>query len=147
MELETRRFYEAAARRTDVAGIRQLLGDLAEWETFQVGLAAGIGAGIGMGCAEALSDDGSFTGRGRPWVRGVICGLMTTVGAFGHTFPYFIPHVQTATAVAVGVVLLELGVNAWVRHGFMDTSLRAAIIQVVVGGLLVFLTGILISSS
>jgi VIT1/CCC1 family predicted Fe2+/Mn2+ transporter len=117
------------------------------WETFLVGLAAAIGAGISMGFAEALSDDGSLTGRGRPWARGFICGLMTAVGGIGHTLPYLIPRVQTATAVAVGVVLVELGVIAWVRHRFMDTPLGAAVLQVVIGGLLVFLTGILIGSS
>src|SRR5205823_12860926 len=37
------------------------------WETFLVGLAASVGAGISMGFAEALSDDGSLTGRGTPW--------------------------------------------------------------------------------
>ena len=45
------------------------------WQTFLVGLAASIGAGISMGFAEALSDDGSLTGRGSPWLRGVTCGV------------------------------------------------------------------------
>ncbi len=209
MEVETRRFYEASARRTTDAGIRQLLGDLAEeerrhtltaermeataatedeaamrhrlfllqvvqpglvglmdgsvstlaplfaaafatrntWATFLVGLAASLGAGISMGFAEALSDDGSLTGRGRPWVRGFITGLMTTLGGIGHALPFLIPHLQTATVVAVAVVLVELGVIAWVRHRYMDASLAAAVFQVVIGGLLVFLTGILIGSS
>src|SRR5205085_9497078 len=57
----------------------------ATWETFLVGLAASVGAGISMGFAEALSDDGSLTGRGHPWMRGGICGLMTTAGGIGHT--------------------------------------------------------------
>jgi rubrerythrin len=117
------------------------------WSTFLVGLAASLGAGISMGFAEALSDDGSLTGRGRPWVRGVICGLMTTVGGLGHSLPYLIPHFYIATAVAVGVVTIELGVIAWVRHRYMDTAWTSAIFQVVVGGVLVFLTGILIGSS
>jgi rubrerythrin len=213
MELETRRYYEAAARQTTDAGIRQLLGDLAEeerkhtllaeglesaqrssgaaadeaatrkrlfvlqviqpglaglmdgsvstlaplfaaafathdsWQTFLVGLAASLGAGISMGFAEALSDDGSLTGRGRPLVRGIVCGLMTALGGLGHTLPYLIPHIHTATAVAIGVVIVELAVIAWVRHRFMDTPLAAAVFQVVIGGLLVFLTGILIGSS
>ena len=213
MELETKRFYESAIKRTTDAGVRQLLGDLAEeerqhslraealesaqrdsgaldeeaatrkrlyvlqviqpglaglmdgsvstlaplfaaafathssLETFLVGLAAAIGAGISMGFAEALSDDGTLTGRGRPLARGLVCGLMTAVGGLGHTLPYLIPNIQTATAVAVVVVLIELGVIAWVRHRFMDTSLGAAIGQVVVGGILVFLVGILIGSS
>jgi rubrerythrin len=209
MEVETRRFYEASARRTTDTGIRQLLGDLAEeernhahtaeeigatkltenesdrakrlfilqviqpglaglmdgsvstlaplfaaafathnsWSTFQVGLAASLGAGISMGFAEALSDDGTLTGRGHPWARGFVCGLMTTLGGIGHTLPYLIPNVHTATGVAVAVVIVELNIIAWVRHRFMDTSWGSAIIQVVLGGLLVFLVGILIGSS
>lgn len=212
MELETRRFYERAARQATDAGVRQLLGDLAEeerkhtvlaekleaqrpagvvaeeaatrrrlfvlqviqpglaglmdgsvstlaplfaaafatknsWDTFLVGLAAALGAGISMGFAEALSDDGSLTGRGRPWVRGAVCGLMTAVGGLGHTLPYLMPNVYIATYVAIAVVLVELAVIAWVRHRFMDTPLAAAVLQVVIGGVLVFLTGILIGSS
>ena len=210
MELETRRFYERALQRTTDAGVRQLLGDLAEeerkhsalaeelesaqrdsgdhdeeaqarkrlfvlqviqpglaglmdgsvstlaplfaaafatrdsWQTFLVGLAASLGAGISMGFAEALSDDGSLTGRGRPLTRGVVCGLMTALGGLGHTLPYLIPYYQTATWVAVCVVLVELGVISWIRHRFMDTPLVSAVIQVVLGGLLVFGTGVLI---
>jgi rubrerythrin len=208
MEAETRRFYEAAARQTTDAAIRQLLGDLAEeerkheylaeqlptgeageeeearhrlfvlqvvqpglaglmdgsvstlaplfaaayatgksHETFVVGLAASVGAGISMGFAEALSDDGSLTGRGRPLIRGIVCGLMTALGGLGHTLPYLIPHIQTATAVAVIVVIFELLAIAWVRNRYMDTPLLSAVFQVVVGGLLVFLAGILIGSS
>ena len=209
MEMETKRFYEVAARRTTDTGIRQLLGDLAEeerahahtaeqitntkvsedeaarqkrlfllqiiqpglaglmdgsvstlaplfaaafatgnsWQTFLIGLAASVGAGISMGFAEALSDDGSLTGRGHPWARGSICGLMTTAGGIGHTLPYLIPNFHTATAVAICVVFVELGVISWVRHKFMDTSLTSAIFQVALGGALVFLAGILIGSS
>lgn len=209
MEVETKRFYEAAARRATDTGIRQLLGDLAEEErhhaetaeqiaqtklsdeesarqkrlfvlqviqpglaglmdgsvstlaplfaaafathsstaTFQVGLAAGVGAGISMGFAEALSDDGSLTGRGHPWARGIVCGLMTAVGGLGHTLPYLLRDVTTATWVAVAVVLVELGVISWIRHRFMDTPWASAAIQVVLGGLLVFLVGILIGNS
>jgi rubrerythrin len=209
MELETKQFYEVAARRTTDARIRQLLGDLAEeerhhanaaerigatrmseeetaqqqrlfmlqviqpglaglmdgsvstlaplfaaafathnsWETFLVGIAASVGAGISMGFAEALSDDGSLTGRGHPWARGLVCGLMTALGGLGHTLPYLIPDVRTATAVAVVVVLVELGVISWVRHKYMDTPLSSAAVQVMLGGLLVFLVGILIGSS
>ena len=209
MEVETKRFYEAAARRATDAGIRQLLGDLAEeerkhtqvaaelesaeltedehatrqrlfalqvvqpglaglmdgsvstlaplfaaafatrnsWDTFLVGLAASLGAGISMGFAEALSDDGSLTGRGRPLIRGVICGLMTALGGLGHTLPYLIPYIHTANFVAGVVVAIELGVISWVRHRYMDTPLATAVFQVVVGGVLVFLAGILIGSS
>ncbi len=213
MELETIRFYERAIQSVTDAGIRQLLGDLAEeerhhvhlaeafeserqatgadeeeanarrrlfvlqtvqpglaglmdgsvstlaplfaaafatknsFETFRVGLAATLGAGISMGFAEALSDDGSMTGRGKPLLRGVVCGLMTAIGGLGHTLPYLIPSYHTATAVAIGVVAVELGVIAWVRKHYMDTPLMSAIFQVVVGGVLVFLTGFLIGSA
>lgn len=209
METETKRFYEVTARRTSDAGIRQLLGDLAEeernhaqtadrisraglseeesaqqkrlfvlqviqpglaglmdgsvstlaplfaaafathssWDTLRVGLAASVGAGISMGFAEALSDDGSLTGRGHPWARGLVCGLMTTLGGLGHSLPYLIRDVKTATAIAVAVVLIELGVISWVRHRFMDSPLTGAVLQVVLGGLLVFLAGVLIGIS
>ena len=209
MEVETRRFYEAAARRTTDTGIRQLLGDLAEeerkhahtaeqivqtelsedetsqakrlfllqvvqpglaglmdgsvstlaplfaaafathnsWSTFLIGLAASVGAGISMGFAEALSDDGSLTGRGHPWARGFVCGAMTTLGGLGHTLPYLIPNINTATTLAVGVVLVELGVISWVRHKYMDTSLVSAVLQVMLGGALVFLAGVIIGNS
>ncbi len=213
MELEISRFYEVAARQTNDAGTRQLLGDLAaeerkhshladtlegaqqasgaaeeeaatrrrlfvlqviqpglaglmdgsvstlaplfaaafathqSWQTFLVGLAASLGAGISMGFAEALSDDGTLTGRGHPWTRGAVCGLMTAVGGLGHTLPYLIPHIHTATAIAVAVVLVELGAIAWVRHRFMDTPLVTALVQVVIGGALVFVTGVLIGIS
>jgi rubrerythrin len=209
MEVETRRFYEAAARRSTDTGIRQLLGDLAEeernhavtaeqiaqtklsedeksraqrlfvlqviqpglaglmdgsvstlaplfaaafathnsFQTFLVGLAASVGAGISMGFAEALSDDGSLTGRGHPWARGFVCGLMTTLGGIGHTLPYLIPSINVATSVAVGVVFVELSIISWVRHKFMDTPLVSAVLQVALGGALVFLAGILIGIS
>src|SRR5256714_1580113 len=192
MELETKRFYEAAARRATDAGVRQLLGDLAEeernhaqaaeqiaetklseeesarqkrlfvlqviqpglaglmdgsvstlaplfaaafatrnsWETFLVGLAASVGAGISMGFAEALSDDGSLTGRGRPWIRGLVCGLMTALGGLGHSLPYLIPDFHVATLVAVAVVLVELAAIAYIRHHYMDTPLLSAGFQV-----------------
>jgi|ERR1700677_576766 rubrerythrin len=209
MELEAKRFYEAAARGATDAGIRQLLGDLAEEErnhvetaeqmtepescpseaalqkrlfalqivqpglaglmdgsvstlaplfaaafatqrsgpTFLVGLAASLGAGISMGFAEALSDDGTLTGRGHPWTRGLVCGAMTTLGGLGHTLPYLIQNVHTATAIAVGVVCVELGVISWVRHRFMDTPWVTAVLQVGLGGALVFLVGMIIGMS
>ena len=113
-------------------------------DTFRVGLAASLGAGISMGFAEALSDDGNLTGRGHPWARGAICGLMTTLGGVGHSLPYLLANYKTATWVAVSVVAVELGVIAWIRRRFMDTPWSSAVIQVVLGGLLVFLVGILI---
>jgi rubrerythrin len=207
MEVETRRFYEAAAARATDARTRQLLGDLAEeerkhartaetlpttpeeddaaarrrlfvlqvvqpglaglmdgsvstlaplfaaafatkdsGETFLVGLAATVGAGISMGFAEALSDDGSLTGRGRPLTRGLVCGLMTAAGGLGHTLPYLIPDVRVATWVAVAVVLVELVLISWIRHRYMDTPWGRSLTQVVIGGALVFLAGVLIGS-
>jgi rubrerythrin len=117
------------------------------WETFLVGMAASVGAGISMGFAEALSDDGSLTGRGAPWLRGSVCGLMTGIGGLGHTLPYLIAHFFTATAVSVIVVAAELAAISWIRMRFMDTPFLQAAFQVVVGGVLVFLAGIFIGSS
>src|SRR5947207_3367859 len=186
MEVETRRFYEKSAARTQDASIRELLYDLAQEErdhehraeelerhelqpesrekeevanrrlfvlqivqpglaglmdgsvstlapvfaaafatrsthtAFAVGLAASIGAGISMGFAEALSDDGSLTGRGHPWVRGLICGAMTAVGGIGHTLPFLIRDFRVALWAAGAVVLAELGVITWIRRTYMD---------------------------
>ena len=117
------------------------------WDAFLVGLAASVGAGISMGFAEALSDDGSLTGRGQPWVRGLICGLMTTAGGIGHTLPFLISDFRVATSAAGAIVAAELAAISFVRHRYMDTPFLAAAFQVVVGGVLVFLTGILIGSS
>jgi rubrerythrin len=117
------------------------------WDAFLVGLAASVGAGISMGFAEALSDDGSLTGRGLPWVRGGVCGLMTTAGGIGHTLPFLISSFQVATVVAVAIVVLELGAISFIRYKYMDTPFLQAAFQVVVGGTLVFLAGILIGSS
>lgn len=117
------------------------------WNAFLVGLAASVGAGISMGFAEALSDDGSLTGRGHPWVRGVVCGLMTTAGGIGHTLPFLIPTFHLAMTAAVVVVLIELGVISWVRHRYMDTPIVSATLQVVLGGVLVFLAGVLIGNA
>ena len=117
------------------------------WETFLVGLAASVGAGISMGFAEALSDDGSLTGRGTPWLRGSVCGIMTTIGGIGHTLPYLIPDFWVATLIAIAVVVVELAAISWIRYRYMDTPLLSAAFQVMVGGALVFLAGILIGSS
>jgi len=117
------------------------------WDAFLVGLAASLGAGISMGFAEALSDDGSLTGRGHPWVRGFICGLMTALGGIGHTLPFLIADFRVAMGAAVVVVIIELGVIAWVRHRYMETPPLSAALQVGLGGVLVFLTGVLIGNS
>jgi rubrerythrin len=116
-------------------------------ETFLVGLAASVGAGISMGFTEALSDDGIISGRGSPWLRGVVCGVMTTIGGVGHTLPYLIPDFWWATFVAVIVVAVELVLISWIRTRFMDTPFLRAAFQVVIGGLLVFLAGILIGNA
>jgi rubrerythrin len=113
-------------------------------DAFLVGLAASIGAGISMAFAEALSDDGVISGRGRPIVRGVICGLMTTAGGIGHTLPFLIADFRAAFYLAIVIVAIELALIAWIRQRYMDTPLLAATFQVVVGGVLVLITGILI---
>lgn len=117
------------------------------WDAFLVGLAASVGAGISMGFAEALSDDGSLTGRGHPWARGLICGLMTALGGIGHTLPFLIPDFSAAMIAAVVVVLVELAVISWIRHRYMETPPLSAALQVGLGGALVFITGVLIGSS
>jgi rubrerythrin len=213
MEVETRRFYERVAARSQDPGIRQLLDDLAQeershehradelekdqlnpntiaeeekasrrlfvlqivqpglaglmdgsvstlapvfaaalathkpWDAFLVGLAASVGAGISMGFAEALSDDGSLTGRGHPWVRGTICGAMTSVGGIGHTLPFLISNFRAAMTAAIAVVIVELAAISWIRHRYMESTLWSAALQVGIGGILVFATGILIGSS
>lgn len=117
------------------------------YETFLVGLAASVGAGISMGFAEALSDDGALTGRGSPWLRGTASGVMTAIGGLGHTLPYLIPDFWIATIVAVIVVVIELAAISWIRHRYMDTPLLQATFQIVIGGVLVFLAGILIGNA
>jgi rubrerythrin len=117
------------------------------WETFLVGMAASVGAGISMGFAEAASDDGSLTGRGTPWVRGAICGAMTTIGGVGHTLPYLIPDFWLATVLAVIVVGFELVAISYIRYRYMDTPFLSAAFQVMVGGALVFLAGIFIGNA
>jgi len=117
------------------------------WETFLVGMAASIGAGISMGFAEALSDDGALSGRGSPWIRGITSGAMTMVGGLGHALPYLISNFWWATGVACVLVLIELWVISWIRWKYMDTPFLRAAFQIVVGGALVFATGILIGSA
>lgn len=117
------------------------------WQTFLVGLAASVGAGISMGIAEAMADDGLISGRGHPWARGAITGMMTAIGGLGHTLPYLIPDFWTATAIAAAVVLAELWLIAWIRARYMDTKFLRAAFEVVAGGLIVFGVGILIGSA
>ncbi|MFZ0728511.1 MAG: rubrerythrin, partial [Methylovirgula sp.] len=122
------------------------------WATFLVGLAASVGAGISMAFAEALSDDGALSGRGSPWLRGPICGIMTALGGLGHTLPYLVPNSVpnaffVATAISGVVVFFELWAIAWVRAHYMDTPLLQAIFQIVLGGLIVLTAGILIGNA
>jgi rubrerythrin len=116
-------------------------------DAFLVGLAASIGAGISMAFAEALSDTGELTGRGNPVVRGIVTGAMTTAGGIGHTLPFLISNFRIATYSAFAVVIVELGVISWIRQHYMDTPLLRAALQVVLGGALVFVAGILIGQS
>jgi erythrin-vacuolar iron transport family protein len=116
-------------------------------DAFLVGLAASLGAGISMAFAEGLSDDGSLTGRGRPIIRGTVTGLMTAAGGLGHTLPFLISNFHAAFALAVLVVAVELAVISYVRHRFMDTPLLSSAMQVIVGGVAVFVVGIVIGSS
>jgi len=117
------------------------------WDAFLVGLAASLGAGISMAFAEALSDDGSLTGRGKPLLRGIVTGSMTTLGGLGHTLPFLIPDFHIAFSAAVAVVIVELGIISFVRHRYMDMPIISSGVQVIVGGGLVFAVGILIGSS
>ena len=122
------------------------------WQTFLVGLAASIGAGISMGFAEALSDDGSLTGRGSPWLRGLTCGVMTTIGGLGHSLPYLVPDslpnaFWIATSIAGLVVFFELWAIAFIRSRYMDTPFLQAVFQIVLGGVIVLGVGILIGAA
>jgi rubrerythrin len=117
------------------------------WKTFLVGMAASVGAGISMAFAEALSDDGSLTGRGRPVIRGLVTGVMTTAGGIGHTLPFLITDFHIAMTVAIAVVVVELGAISWIRQHYMETPLVRAALQVVLGGALVFAAGIIIGNS
>ncbi len=116
-------------------------------DAFLVGLAASLGAGISMGLTEAMSDDGAITGRGSPWLRGVVCGVMTAIGGLGHTLPYLISDFWTATLVAAVLVAIELIAISWIRWKYMDTPIVSAMVQVLLGGALVLLSGILIGSA
>jgi erythrin-vacuolar iron transport family protein len=122
------------------------------YETFLIGLAASVGAGISMGITEAMSDDGKISGRGSPWIRGTVCGLMTAIGGLGHTLPYLIPNswpnaFWLATSIAAVIVAVELVAIAFIRTRYMETPFMRSIMQVVVGGALVLAVGILIGSS
>jgi VIT1/CCC1 family predicted Fe2+/Mn2+ transporter len=115
--------------------------------TLLVGMATAVGAGISMAFSEALSDDGKLSGRGSPVLRGVIEGAMTFIGAAGHALPFLIHNFHAAITAATIIVLVELMVIAWVRHRYMETPLLKAAVQIVIGGVIVFLAGVLIGTS
>ena len=117
------------------------------WNAFKVGMAASLGAGISMGFAEALADDGKLSGRGTPYLRGLVCGFMTFAGGVGHTLPYLISSFYTATAIAAVVVVMELLMIAFIQWKYMDTPPISAAAKVMLGGGLVLATGVLIGSS
>lgn len=213
VEAQNRRFYQAAAARSQDVGVRKLLGDLAaaeadhaekakdlqaevlhedvktveraaahrqfvlqvvqpglaglmdgsvstlaplfaaafathsSHETLLVGLAASVGAGISMGLTEGLSDDGKISGRGSPWLRGAVCGVMTMVGGLGHALPYLLPTFDAATMLALAVVVAELLAIAWIRWKYMDSSFWVAVVQVVLGGALVVAAGMALGAA
>jgi len=109
-----------------------------------IGLAAALGAAISMGLSEALSDDGSMTGRGGAVTRGVITGVATFVGGTAHALPFLISDVDTALAVAYPVVGVELVLIALIRKRFQHVSLRTSLIQVTLGGIVIATVGFLI---
>ena len=109
---------------------------------FFVGVAASVGAGISMGLAEALSDDGKVTGRGTPLGRGIITGIATTVGGMLHTLPFLMPNLSTALHLAYAVVAVELLAIAYIRYHFMKSPLAQTVVQVILGGSIVFAVGL-----
>ena len=111
-------------------------------KAFFVGLAASVGAAISMGLAEALSDDGKVTGRGTPIARGAITGAATGIGGMLHTFPFLVPNLRLALHLAYAVVVFELIGIAFIRYRFMETPLAKTIVQVIVGGGVVFAIGV-----
>ena len=114
--------------------------------TFLVGMAAAVGAGISMAFSEALSDTGELTGRGTPVRRGAITGIMTFVGGVGHTLPFLLPSYHAALIAAFIVVGVELIAIAYIRYRYFSMSFYWSAVQVIVGGLLVFASGVLIGS-
>lgn len=111
-------------------------------EAFYVGLAASLGAGISMGLAEALSDDGTVTGRGKPIARGIITGFATALGGMLHTLPFLLSNIHTALHLAYVVVILELLLISFIRYKYMETPLAKTILQVIIGGAIVFAIGL-----
>jgi VIT1/CCC1 family predicted Fe2+/Mn2+ transporter len=109
-----------------------------------IGIAAALGAAISMGLSEALSDDGTLTGRGASMTRGLITGAATFVGGSAHALPFLISDLSTALAVAYVVVSIELVAIAYVRKRFMRVSMRTSLIQVTLGGIVIAAVGVLL---
>lgn len=116
------------------------------YDTFLVGIAASVGAAISMGIAEGMSDDGALTGRGSPWLRGSITGIMTFAGGIGHTLPFLIPDIKVAFWLAVIISMIELFAISYIRRRYMEMPFWRSMIQVVLGGAVVVLSGILIGA-
>lgn len=114
---------------------------------FLVGLAAAVGAAISMGFSEGLSDDGSLTGRGNPVVRGIITGVATFIGGILHTLPFLLSQASVALYVAFAVVGVELLAISFIRYRYFEMSFLMSAVQVILGGALVFASGILIGSA
>jgi erythrin-vacuolar iron transport family protein len=112
-----------------------------------VGLATALGAGISMGFSEALSDDGSETGRGSAVARGIVTGSMTAVGGVFHSLPFLISEVHTALVVAGIVVGIELVALPLLRKRFLQVSLRTSLLQVALGGALIVAAGVALGSA
>jgi VIT1/CCC1 family predicted Fe2+/Mn2+ transporter len=114
---------------------------------FLVGVSAAVGAGISMAFAEGLSDDGKLTGRGHPFRRGLIIGVMTFLGGIFHTLPFLISNINTALVLAYCVVAVELLAIAYIRYYYFKMSFWRSIVMVIFGGGVVFAAGILIGSA
>ncbi len=111
-------------------------------DAFLVGMAGSLGAGLSMGLAEALSDDGEVSGRGTPFKRGVITGLATFIGGALHSLPFLLKDLQTALHLAYLVVVIELLAIAFIRFRYMKSPLAQTVVQVIVGGGIVFGIGV-----
>jgi erythrin-vacuolar iron transport family protein len=112
-----------------------------------VGVAAALGAAISMGISEALSDDGTLTGRGDSLTRGVITGVATFIGGSLHALPFLINDVGRALTVAYPVVGCELLTIAWIRKRFLQVPLTQSLIQVTLAGFLVATVGVAVGQS
>src|SRR6184192_2643311 len=104
---------------------------------FIAGLATSLGAAISMGFSEGLSDTGELTGRGNPWMRGLITGGGTFVGGILHTLPFLIPHYRAAIVVATIVVGFELLVLAFLRWRYFEDSFVRALGIVTFAGIII----------